>query len=51
MRGNQTTGRPFRDGADAMAAITTVAVDLVVERYSTEPLSLLGGLHHQYVRI
>jgi hypothetical protein len=20
-------------------------------RYSTEPLSLLGGLHHQYVRI
>jgi len=39
-------GRPFRDGADAMAAITTVAVDLVVERYSTEPLSLLGGLHH-----
>jgi hypothetical protein len=36
---------------DAMAAITTVAVDLVVERYSTEPLSLLGGLHHQYVRI
>ena len=44
-------GRPFRDGADAMAAITTVAVDLVVERYSTEPLSLLGGLHHQYVRI
>ena len=41
----------FRDGADAMAAITTVAVDLVVERYSTEPLSLLGGLHHQYVRI
>ena len=51
MRGNQTTGTPFRDGADAMAAITTVAVDLVVERYSTEPLSLLGGLHHQYVRI
>jgi hypothetical protein len=37
--------------ADAMAAITTVAVDLVVERYPTEPLSLLGGLHHQYVRI
>ena len=30
--------------ADALAAITTVAVDLVVERYSTEPLSLLGGL-------